>query len=158
MEEFIRELKAVGLNVNSSLRSAMRQGMRIVQDTAESNARAITPHKATRMTAVSRVKEGRVTVTLEPAKKRFYLGIIESGAKPHVIRPRKAQRLVFPVKMSARKKRKLVFKRISHPGIKARPWLTPAWEAKQHEAVAKVQSVLRDVIEHKRVAHDNLHE
>jgi HK97 gp10 family phage protein len=155
MDELIKELRAVKLNVNSSLRSAMRQGMKIVQDEAERNARAITKHKATRIEAVSRVKEGNVTVTLEIAKKRFYLGIVESGAKPHTIRPKKAKRLVYPVKVSRRKTRKLVFKRISHPGVRARPWLTPAWESKQQEAVAKVRSVLREVIEKKRAAQDN---
>jgi HK97 gp10 family phage protein len=151
LDELVKGLKEVGLSVNSSLRTAMREGMKVIQQEAESNARAITKRKATRIevsTHGSREGSRNVTVTLSPSKKAWYLGFFETGAKPHQISGRRGRRLYF----KGRKGNLVVVRSVRHPGMRARPWLRPAYEAKREAAVGKVSEVLRKAIETKRAS------
>ena len=142
LPELIAEMKGLGLRVNSNLRAAMRLGMKVIQTEAEMNARAITKHKATRIEATSRVQEGKVSVELHVAKKRFYLGFFETGVQPHEI---KGSPLVFEGDKGL-----IVIGGVNHPGMPAQPWLRPAVDSKKDEAVGVIGDALRDVIEKRR--------
>lgn len=142
LPQLIEELRASGLRVNSSLRSAMRKGMKVIQAEAETNARAFTQHKVTAITASTRAEQGKVSVTLGIKKDRFYAGFFETGVQPHEI---KGNPLVFEGDKGL-----IVIGGVRHPGMPAIPWLRPAVDAKQGEAIKTVGDVLRDVIEKKR--------
>lgn len=69
----------------------------------------------------------------------WYAHIIEGGARPHPISPRK--------KGEKLRVGKGYFGKISHPGIQARPFMKPALEQKAKEAIQAIGKRMAELIE-----------
>lgn len=115
------------------LRGALRAGMKVI----EAEAKALVPqdsgmlHDSIRVSTAIDRRQGRVRATVKAGgrkgkKSAFYAHMVEFGVKAHEIRPKGARSLFF-----AGIARKL----IQHPGTSARPFLRPAMDAKQAEAL-----------------------
>jgi len=141
-EKLLAEMRALGIRASSALRAAMRAGAGVVQQAAEQRAPyRRRPRKATRTRAS--VKRDVVTVRVMPTKRRWYLRLVETGTKPHLIRSRKM--LAFEGRGGL-----VVTRVVRHPGARPRPWLRPAFDAARDQAVAAISTRLREYIEQKR--------
>ena len=142
-EQLLKELVALGGNVRSTARTAMRAGARVIQEEAERNASALGTRagKHTRIQAHSQVK-GVITLAVAPSKKKWWFRYFETGVTAHEIT---GDPLVFEGEAGL-----IIIGGVHHPGMAARPWLRPAFDAKQQAAVAAVGDKLREAIEARR--------
>jgi len=142
-ETLLKELAALGGNVKSTARSAMRAGAKIIQVQAESNAASLGQRagKHTRIQATQRVR-GVITMAVAPSKKKWWFRYFETGTTRHEIT---GAPLVFEGDAGL-----VIIGGVNHPGMAAKPWLRPAFDEKQNEAVAKVGDYLREAIETRR--------
>lgn len=62
-----------------------------------------------------------------------YAASVEFGTAPHVIRPKNAKALKTPFGF---------FKKVNHPGSRAKPFLFPAAEAERNRFVANLRAIL----------------
>lgn len=144
-ESLLREMRALGIRVSSAMRSAMRAGARVIQQRAEELApsRRVRRRRATR--TVASVRRDVVTIRVAPSKRRWYLRLVETGTRAHVIRARRGRVLVFQGRRGT-----VAVQVVQHPGARARPWLRPAFEQQREAAVRAIADGLRAYIERKR--------
>lgn len=149
-EELLRELKALGGNVRSSARAAVRAGTRVMQAQAEMNAASIGERrgKHSRIQMTSRVK-GTIEGVLGPSKKFWYFRYFETGATRHEISAAPGGALVFEGDRG-----RVVIAQVNHPGMAARPWLRPAFDATKGEATEAVGASLKEAIEKRKAIVD----
>lgn len=142
-ENLLKELQALGGNVRSTARTAMRNGAKVVQAAAELNAASIAVHagKHTRIQATS-LAMGVITMAVAPSKKKWYFRYFETGVTPHQIR---GKPLVFMGDSGL-----VVIGSANHPGMAAKPWLRPAMDSTSPAAVAAIGETLRTAIEARR--------
>jgi HK97 gp10 family phage protein len=151
LDDLTKALKEVGLSVNGTIRKSLREGIKVIQEQAEANAKEITNRKATKIEASthgSREGSKNVTMTLRISVRAFYLGFFESGVQPHEI-PKHGGVVAFEGNEGL-----VVVRHVNHPGMAARPWLRPAFDARKDAAVQRVGDYLREAIETKRAAND----
>lgn len=124
----IKEIKRRGGNVTQALETILNAAAEPIQEAATANARSISQRTADAMTKETVVKRsGRVEVHIGPERKRaWYAHIIEFGARPHRIVPRRAKALRFVSGLLRRS--------ANHPGSPARPFMRPAFDNRQDEA------------------------
>lgn len=93
-------------------------------------------------------KEGEVKAIVAPRSGRkvakgktgFYGHIIEGGAKPHEVRPKRGKRLAFDLPGVG-----AVFARaVNHPGITAEPFMRPAYEAQRDRIRAELTKAVEE--------------
>ena len=141
-ENLLKELAALGGNVRSTARTAMRNGTKVVQAQAEINAAALgRPAKHTRIRARSLMK-GLITMELSPSKAKWWFRYFETGVSAHEIT---GSPLVFQGRNGL-----VVVDRVNHPGMAARPWLRPAMDSQSPAAVAAIGETFRRAIETRR--------
>jgi HK97 gp10 family phage protein len=130
VSEVIAQIKRRGGNVQDGLEAIMNAAAEPIQDAATANARSISQRTADAMTKETVLKRGgRVEVHIGPEKSRaFYAHIIEFGARPHRIVPRRAKALRFI--------NGLIRRSANHPGSPARPFMRPAFDNRHDEATA----------------------
>lgn len=124
----IAQIRRRGGNVTQALEAILNAAAEPIQDAAAANARSISQRTADAMTKETVVRRnGRVEVHIGPEKKRaWYAHIIEFGARPHRIRPRRAKALRF-INGALRRF-------ANHPGSPAQPFMRPAFDNRQAEA------------------------
>ncbi len=142
-DQLLKELAALGGNVRSTARTAVRAGAKVIQAQAETNAEAIAtrPAKHTQIKISQRVK-GTIEAMIGPSKRKWFYRYFEMGVTPHEI---SGQPLVFEGDEGL-----VIIGSVSHPGMAARPWLRPAFDTKQGEAPDAVADVFRRAIEERR--------
>ena len=142
-EQLLKELAALGGNVRSTARTAVRAGAKVIQAQAEMNAETIAtrPAKHTQIKISQRVK-GTIEAMLGPSKRKWFYRYFEMGVTPHEIT---GNPLVFEGDNGL-----VIIGGVHHPGLVARPWLRPAFDSKQGEAPAAVEDVFRQAIEARR--------
>lgn len=112
-EQLLAEMRALGIRASGALRAGMRAGASIIQQAAEQRAPyRRRPRKATRTRAST--KRDVVTVRVMPTRRRWYLRLVETGTKPHLIRARRL--VVFEGRSGL-----IATRVVRHPG--ARPGL-----------------------------------
>ena len=151
-EQLLEELEALGVNVQRSLRGAIRKGAKVIQDEAEVNARMVTGKtgKHTRLHVSTRrgeVGSSDVQADIGPSKKKFWLRFYETGAAPHEIKAKNSPLLAFEGEKGL-----VLTSRVAHPGLPALPWLRPAFDNKGDAAIKVVGEVLREAVEEARIA------
>lgn len=125
------------------LKTALSAGAIVIKKQAKKNV-AVKSGTLKRAIKHKRLKEARPTVRIFVATGRgqkndgWYAHIIEGGARPHVITPRKGSALSFGGGS---------VKSVNHPGIKAMPFMRPAFESKYKEAVIATGNKMRLLIE-----------
>ena len=128
VSDVVAQIKRRGGNVTQALETILNAAAEPIQDAATANVRGISQRTADAMTKETIVKRGgRVEVHIGPVHKRaWYAHIIEFGARPHRIVPRRAKALRF-INGALRR-------RANHPGSPARPFMRPAFDNRQAEA------------------------
>lgn len=146
-EALLKELAALGGNVRSTARAAVRAGARVIQAEAEANAGAIGSgngkHTAIK---ISQRKAGRIEAMIGPSKRKWFYRYFETGTTAHEITGRP---LVFEGDEGL-----VVTGAVTHPGMAARPWLRPAFDTQREAAVEAVGKFLKTAVEERRAIID----
>jgi HK97 gp10 family phage protein len=142
-DQLLKELAALGGNVRSTSRTAVRAGAKVIQAQAEVNAETIAtrPAKHTQIKISQRVK-GTIEAMIGPSKKKWFYRYFETGVTPHEIT---GAPLVFEGESGL-----VIIGGVQHPGLTARPWLRPAFDSKQGAAPAAVEDVFKKAIDARR--------
>ena len=149
-EELAALLKLLPKNIERNImRSALRYGARVIANEAKKNIttedtgalkRSVrTSSRSQRGTVFAYARAGGKRSGAKKDQAAFYAAFIEYGSAAHLIKPKKTNFLSFIAKDGRRVTTKLV----SHPGIKARPFMRPEFDAKADAAVAAVANRIR---------------
>lgn len=147
-EQLLKELAALGGNVRSTARAAVRAGAKVIQAAAESNAQGIGGGggKHTAIKVSQRVK-GTIEAMIGPSKRKWFFRYFETGTTAHEIT---GAPLVFEGDEGL-----VITGGVSHPGMPANPWLRPAFDGQQDAAVKAVGDYLVQAIEERRAIVDS---
>jgi HK97 gp10 family phage protein len=150
-DELAALLKLLPKNIERNImRSALRYGARVIANEAKKNIttedtgalkRSIrTSSRSQRGTVFAYARAGGKRSGAKKDQAAFYAAFIEYGSAAHEIKAKKAPLLSFV----ARDGRRVLTKFIpDHPGIKARPFMRPAFDAKADAAVEAVAKRIR---------------
>ena len=136
-KELARKLRALGADAKAILVEAGMAGADVVKDAA--NADAPGPHIVAKVTQRSATS---VEVSIGPDRAHWYYQFVEWGASAHEITKRKAPAMVFEGDQGL-----VIIGGVSHPGVIAKPFLRPAIDTNQGQAVGAVMDNLRDAID-----------
>jgi HK97 gp10 family phage protein len=146
-----------------ALRRAVRAGARPVRDAA----RSLVPRRTGAAARKIVVAEGRTenigtlpiaTARIGFRKSAYYLRFLERGARPHMIavytaylhRRTGVQRINTGRRGSKQVLRtaqgEFLGQSVIHPGVRARPFLSPALRSAQDNALVAIRGVLKDAI------------
>lgn len=129
------------------IRKDVRKGAKVIADQVKQNALGADPSgELSAAVAILNNPDDRtgVYVTTRRSKrhqKGYIAHIVEYGAAPHLIRAKKGKKLAFK-----RGDKSVVVDEVSHPGVKAHPFLRPAWETKKDEALERIGQALKKTI------------
>jgi len=135
-------LKALARSLDAEAkRKHVRKGAKVISDEAKLNA-SHTPELADAVGIVSNPDDAAGVIVTARRGKRYPKGyiahIVEYGAAPHFIKPKKEGGLL--------KFNGGAFPLVNHPGVKATPFMRPAWDSKKDEAVQVIgQSIKKDI-------------
>ena len=118
MDEMRKKIKALGDRVEKINSQAARAAAEPIKDDANANAPG--PYILA-LQSKRQSNENIAMVDIGPDKDHYYYRFIELGASGHEIKFKKARALVF-----TGKKGLVMTGSVSHPGMKARPFLRPA--------------------------------
>ena len=139
LDELRDKLLARAESVRSVAQRAAEAGAGVIQKAADVGAPSPGSVK-TRTTVLGR--RGQVRVDIGSDKKHWHHMFFELGADPHEITPRVRRTLKFEVGES-----EIFARAVQHPGMAAKPFLRPAIDERQEQAVAAVGDVLRGAVE-----------
>lgn len=132
-------LRTLPVKVETNImRSALRAGARVYLDQVKQELSAIS--KTGALLASARIttrkgRDGKISASVKVGNRQaFYAQMVEFGTRPHVIKAKPG---------SAMNVNGSEVKTVNHPGIRPRPFMRPAAEAKFTEAVAAVQAQVR---------------
>lgn len=136
--ELDRALKQLSSKLEARLlRQALRDGGVVLQKGAQGHVSVRKGNLRKTIRVTTRVSKGVVVVQVKagnPKKGVFYAHLVEGGTKPHTIRPHRGKRLkIGPA----------FFLKVEHPGSRARPFMTPAFNEHTDAAIAAVAASLR---------------
>lgn len=138
----LKELKKVG--GRALLRRAVRAGAIVVREEARARLGQMGRKSKTQRGVIVEERKappGEAIAVVGISKKKWQLRFLERGARPH------------PIKVTSRKKvlvtKEGVFlgKMVQHPGVRATPFLVPAYQAKKDEAVAAMKKVFKEAVD-----------
>lgn len=137
LKELQRALKELPKRVgNKVVRNATRAGAQVIRIEAQKNLASRAKASPESIKSVieqvatkGRIRQGAI-FHVGAKSSRFWLNILEQGAAPHVIRTKKKKVLSSGMTVYG--------KRVNHPGIRPRPWLRPAFDAHQAEALGVI--------------------
>lgn len=144
-KELEARLKDLGSKMATSISNkALRKGANVIRD----EMRSLVPIRSGRLKKSIKVKKDRFnrsnktqTYTIGPSGPGAYIArFIEYGTSGHVVK-------IKSKKILAVSKAGEVFGReIKHPGVKAKPFIRPAYDTKKEAAVDTVASVIREEV------------
>ena len=142
-EALLKELAALGGNVRSTSRSAVRAGAKVIQVRAESNAQGLGSGsgKHTQIKISQKVK-GTIEAMIGPSKRKWFYRYFETGVTAHEIT---GAPLVFEGDTGL-----VIIGGVNHPGMASKPWLRPAFDGEQNAAAQAVGDYLKQAIEERR--------
>lgn len=129
-EELLRALRRAGVNVDSALEAAAMLGAAVMEDAMVPLAPG--PGIATEVTEKG---PGYVAVDVGPDEDHWYYRFFETGTGPHAITG--SPWLAWD---------DVVTRRVSHPGMAARPFMRPAFDGSSGAAAETVGEELRRVL------------
>jgi HK97 gp10 family phage protein len=155
-EELLKALRALGTNVDKSVKGATRAGGKVILGAARSNAKALTSRSGKIVEEKKviqagnpvqmkvRKRTGFAVASITPAKGYGHLRLLEYGAQPHTINGKPLLRFFSGGKF-------LEVRSVQHPGFAARPWLRPAVDARKDEAIQAVSDSLAQTLEQAKI-------
>lgn len=135
----LKRLESQGANISTVLPKAVKAGAVIAQK--EISRRAIKRTGTLAGDIIIQVEQlGKLSVKaiVRPGKKGFYGRFLEVGAKSHEIRARKKRVLASGG---------VVFgTSVSHPGVRKRPFIQPAYDAKENEIRSVIEGMVHSAV------------
>lgn len=143
-DDLMRELQECGLNARRTVGAAAKAGAKVIADDGNKRAKALRGGKGRIVSAkITRRAQDHVTAAAGVTKSKWYYRFFETGAVPHEIRGK-------PLLVFFSHGRLMSLSVVHHPGMAARPFLRPAFDAKQNEARDTFGETLRAAIEEKK--------
>lgn len=134
-DELIAKLKALSIDARQARNDAAMAGANVWKDLM--NDLAPGPHvEATIATDTDR----QVIIEIGPEDEHWTYRFFELGAQPHEIKPHKLTHEALAYDG-------FVFKRVSHPGMAARPFMRPVADTREDDAVEAFGNYLLNLIE-----------
>lgn len=133
LDKLLKELPAkVERNI---LRGAMRAGAKVFADRAKELVPVKSGQLRDSIKVSTRSRRGRVSATVRAGgNKVFYAHMVEFGTARHFIKPRKRKSLFFAG---------LAREVVDHPGASPKPFMRPALDGGQAEAVNAAADYIR---------------
>lgn len=135
--ELREQVAALGSKLLVALDLAARAGAQPV--VALANQYAPEPVVTSR---ISKVTVDSAEIEIGVPRSKYVVAIFEVGAQPHEIDGKKKKALAFAGADGA-----VVRRAVGHPGMAARPFLRPALDAGQGQAVEAAGKALREIVE-----------
>ena len=137
LEALYKQLQELPAKIEQNV---MRGALRAGQKTFLERARAGVPVKSGDLRNSLRIKtssrRGHVTATLIAGdKKAFYAHMVERGTAAHFIKPKKRKSLFFAG---------LAREVVHHPGAQKKPFMRPAFDQGNREALEATAEYIRD--------------
>lgn len=151
-------LKRIDREMVKQTRPATRAGARIIRDEARTRVRALGVRPAVSRKIVTRDRQREPTTQVGYQIKTskndaFYLRFFEVGAQSHeiTVRKKKGKRALRAMRGPLKGKFLTPGWRkgrvsVQHPGLRPRPFLRPAFQAKRDEAVREMTRVYRETL------------
>lgn len=137
LDKLLKELPAkIEGNI---MRGAVRAGAKVLEEKAKQLAPVDDGDLRESIRVSTRSRRGRVSATITAGNKKvFYAHMVEFGTARHLIKPKKRKSLFFAG---------LAREVVDHPGSSAKPFMRPALDNNQREAVDAAASYIRQRIE-----------
>ena len=117
------------------MRSALRQGANIIRDAARANINDRTGALGKSVRVKTGARRGEVKATIEAgSKEAYYAHMVEFGTQAHEIKAAEGSALNVAGKPVAK---------VDHPGAAPHPFMRPAIDEKQGEAIRAVGEQIR---------------
>jgi len=130
LANLLQRLARLGADVQKELEAAASCGAEVIKDRA--NELAPGPHIDTEVEESSR---DSVTVAIGPIEEKWHYRFFELGAAAHEV---KGGPLAFEGREGT-----VVTGRVRHPGMAARPFLRPALDTREDQAIEAVEETLK---------------
>lgn len=136
LSELDKLLKELPARIEGNImRGAMRAGAKVFADRAKQMVPVKSGQLRDSIKVSTRSKRGRVSATVRAGgKKAFYAHMVEFGTARHFIKPRKRKSLFFAG---------LAREVVDHPGASPKPFMRPALDGGQVEAVNAAADYIR---------------
>lgn len=140
LSELDRLLKELPAKIEGNImRGAVRAGAKVMETRAKELVPVDDGDLRDSIKVSTKSKRGQVSATVRAGgKKAFYAHMVEFGTARHFIKPRKRKSLFF-----AGMAREVV----DHPGTSPKPFMRPALDNSQREAVDAAASYIRQRLE-----------
>jgi len=150
-KELMQFLNQLPLNIEKNImRSALRAGARVVANEAKKNVPVDMGQLKASIRTSSNVKKGGVEAYARAGGRKnkskgtdqsaFYAQFVEFGTAAHIIYPKKGKKLKFKASDGSTRFANFVL----HKGAKAHPFMRPAYDAKNQEAIVAVMKRIRE--------------
>ena len=136
LSELDKLLKELPAKIEGNImRGAMRAGAKVFADRAKQMVPVKSGQLRDSIKVSTRSKRGRVSATVRAGgKKAFYAHMVEFGTARHLIKPRKRKSLFFAG---------IAREVVDHPGASPKPFMRPALDGGQVEAVNAAANYIR---------------
>lgn len=136
LSELDKLLKELPAKIEGNImRGAMRAGAKVFADRAKQMVPVKSGQLRDSIKVSTRSKRGRVSATVRAGgKKAFYAHMVEFGTARHFIKPRKRKSLFFAG---------IAREVVDHPGASPKPFMRPALDGGQVEAVNAAADYIR---------------
>lgn len=136
LAELNKLLKELPAKVEGNiLRGAMRAGAKVFEDRAKQMVPVKSGQLRDSIKVSTRSKRGRVSATVTAGgKKAFYAHMVEFGTVRHFIKPKNRKSLFFAG---------MAKEVVDHPGASPKPFMRPALDGGQAEAVNAAADYIR---------------
>jgi len=122
------------------IRRALRAGIKVIRTHMRSEARSRSDLPKTFAKTRTRAHRDPLGVSVSPGS--LLSNIFEGGARSHPIATRKARLLAGPAGERSRGRAFVARGPVSHPGMRARPFIGPVFAASKNEATREIERVL----------------
>lgn len=140
LSELDRLLKELPAKIEGNImRGAVRAGAKVMETRAKELVPVDDGDLRDSIKVSAKSKRGQVSATVRAGgKKAFYAHMVEFGTARHLIKPKKRKSLFFAG---------LASEVVDHPGSSAKPFMRPALDNNQREAVDAAASYIRQRLE-----------
>ena len=140
-KELAQALALLPANIEKNImRGALRAGAKVIEADAKANVPVQDGDLKQSLRVTTNRKKGEVSATVKAGnKKAWYYHFVEFGTQPHMIKATNAKYLRFMAKDGTSVKTK----QVHHTGAMEKPFMRPALDKKNAEAIVKAGDYIR---------------
>lgn len=140
-KELAQALALLPANIEKNImRGALRAGAKVIEAEAKTNAPVQDGDLKQSLRVSTNRKKGEVSASIKAGnKKAWYYHFVEFGTQPHMIKAKNAKYLRFMAKDGTSVKTK----QVHHTGAMEKPFMRPALDKKNAEAIVKAGDYIR---------------